>query len=152
MSQGVLSFIGGAVFGAVALFLALGSSTPGPYRSPAVTYTQLLTQVEDGKIARATFAGARVIAEGSNRQKTETLLPSTSVIPQLVDRMTAKGIEINAAPEEHGTTVLSLFLAWLPLLVTYVLFFWGLWITVARPVRDLIRRIDVLVQRVALRT
>ena len=104
----------------IALFNLFQNSNPQP-RANEIAYSQLLTEVEAGRVQKLTIAGKRISGTLTNGDAFETYAPDDA---RLVDRLYDKGVEIEARPpDQEGMTLLSVLISWFPMLLLI-----GVWI------------------------
>ena len=97
----------------VALFnLFQSSSRNGAEQKLA--FSDFLAQVESGQVVDVTIEGNSVSGTLRNGVAFNTYTPDD---PQLVQRLTAQGVRITAAPEESIHPVVRMLLGWLPFIV-----------------------------------
>jgi cell division protease FtsH len=134
----------------IAAFVVLGLVYNNPRTVPSLTrsysYSDFVTAIDDGKIHEVVFRGASITGRFRDGSPFETLAPHTQLLPALTDRLLASKVIVIARPAENDPSeipaAVSAVIAWLPLLVTYALFFIGLWRFVARPVMALARQLE----------
>ncbi|NKB48907.1 MAG: ATP-dependent zinc metalloprotease FtsH [Alphaproteobacteria bacterium] len=97
----------------VALFnLFQSSSRDGA--SQQLAFSDFLAQVESGQVADVTIEGNDVTGTLRNGTSFKTYTPDD---PQLVQRLTDRGVRITAAPERSIHPVLGMLFTWLPFIV-----------------------------------
>ncbi len=87
--------------------------------SRALAYSDFLSQVDKGEVARVTIDGERVDVVTQDNTRYVTIKPQGEV---LTDRLVAKGVEVNAEPQEESG-LMSMISLWLPFLVLI-----GVWV------------------------
>jgi cell division protease FtsH len=87
--------------------------------SRALAYSDFLSQVDKGEVARVTIDGERVDVVTQDNTRYVTIKPQGEV---LTDRLVAKGVEVNAEPQEESG-LMSMVSLWLPFLVLI-----GVWV------------------------
>ncbi len=84
------------------------------------TYSQFLASVEKGEVAQVTIQGSRIFGKQVDGKAFQTFMPrDTDVIKKLTD----KGVEIQAKPEEETPWYMSILISWFPMLLLI-----GIWI------------------------
>jgi cell division protease FtsH len=90
-----------------------------------ITYSQLLTDVDQGKVREVTIAGHDVNGHYSDGRAFYTYAPTS---PGLVDKLYAKNVSITARPQSDGNSwLVTLLVNGLPILL-----FLGVWIFLSR--------------------
>ena len=112
----------------VALFnLFQNSGDRGPARS--VPYSQFLTEVDNGRVSEVTIEGDQITGQYEGGGSFSTFSPGDS---SLIDRLTARDVEINAVPDESGMPGLfQILLSWFPMLLLI-----GVWIFFMRQMQS----------------
>ncbi|OYU19309.1 MAG: cell division protein FtsH [Rhodobacteraceae bacterium PARR1] len=87
--------------------------------SRALAYSDFLSQVDKGEVARVTIDGERVDVVTQDNTRYVTIKPEGEV---LTDRLVAKGVEVNAEPQQESG-LMSMISLWLPFLVLI-----GVWV------------------------
>ena len=90
-----------------------GFSSKG--QAPAIAFSDLLNEVKDGRVEEVLIKGAHIYGRYKNGQNFSSYTPYD---PQLVTKLSDKGVKISAAPpEEEFPSFFQLFLSWLPILL-----------------------------------
>ena len=98
-------------------------------RPNEIAYSQLLTEVEAGRVKELTIAGQRISGTLTSGEDFQTYAPDDA---RLVDRLYDKGVEIQARPpEQEGMTLLSVLISWFPMLLLI-----GVWIFFMRQMQS----------------
>ena len=90
-------------------------------RASEVAYSKFLDEVENNNVKSVEIAG-RVITGvyADNDSRFETYAPDD---PALVSKLEERGVVINASPPTEGSSVLGMFISWLPMFIIL-----GVWI------------------------
>ena len=105
---------------AVALF-NLFNDTSQRTSGASLAYSQFLDMVDNGQITAVTIQGHSITGKNSDTgQSYTTYAPQDN---SLVERLTAKQVQITAAPEEEGSLLMATLLSWFPMLLLI-----GVWI------------------------
>ena len=89
--------------------------------SDKVSFSSFLQNVEDGRVVEVEIQGNNIKGVLSNGTTFNTYAPND---PGLVDKLTAKGVTINASPiEDKMPSLLGILLSWFPMLLLI-----GVWI------------------------
>jgi cell division protease FtsH len=84
------------------------------------TYSQFLTSVDKGEVAKVTIQGSRITGELTDSKTFQTFMPrDTDLIRMLRD----KGVEIRVKPDEETPWYMSVLISWFPMLLLI-----GVWI------------------------
>ncbi|TVV73678.1 ATP-dependent zinc metalloprotease FtsH [Sphingomonas solaris] len=106
---------------ALVLFVSMFDSSSRQPDGTSIAYSEFLARVDEGTVKSAEIAGNVVSGKLTNDQSFKTYAPSD---PQLVDRLTAKGVEFRAKPEEQASFWMILVYQSLPfLLILGIAFF-----------------------------
>ncbi len=90
-------------------------------QSNTIAYSQFLQDVDNGRVKSVTIAGKQIRgAYSDNSGQFETYSPED---PELVGKLEAKGVVIEATPPNEGSSVLGFFINWLPMFIIL-----GVWI------------------------
>lgn len=112
----------------VLLLLALFSlfQTPGQrVSSNDITFSQLLAEVDQGKVRDVVIQGHEITGTMNNGKSFQTYAPSD---PGLVQRLYGKGVSITAKPQgDNLPWYVSLLVSWLPFIALI-----GVWIFLSR--------------------
>ncbi|WP_374371661.1 ATP-dependent metallopeptidase FtsH/Yme1/Tma family protein, partial [Dongia sp.] len=86
-----------------------------------MSYSQFLAQVDGGQIKSVEIRGPNITGMTASGQTFSTYAPED---PKLVENLTAKGVDIKAAPKEDGTSpLMQILISWAPLIIIV-----GVWI------------------------
>lgn len=86
-----------------------------------IAYSKFLEEVENGRVKSVTIAGKQIRGNYTdNSSPFETYAPED---PGLVEKLEARGVEIEATPPTEGSSVLGFFINWLPMFIIL-----GVWI------------------------
>ncbi len=112
----------------VALFnLFQSSSNQGAQQQFA--FSEFLTQLEGGQIARVTIQGNNISGQLSNGTSFRTYAPDD---PMLVQRLLDRNVVIEASPDEESVhPLLAIFVQWLPFLILI-----GVWVFFMRQMQS----------------
>ncbi|MBX6369741.1 MAG: ATP-dependent zinc metalloprotease FtsH [Rhodospirillales bacterium] len=103
----------------VALFnLFQNSSTRGPQSSLA--FSDFLAEVNRGQVADVTIQGKQITGHFTDGRQFQTYSPDD---PNLVSRLTDRGVRISATPPDEGTPLFNILISWFPMLLLI-----GVWI------------------------
>jgi cell division protease FtsH len=112
----------------VLLLLALFSLFQNPTQRPVsndITFSQLLTEVDAGRVRDVLIQGNEIHGTFSDGRSFNTYAPSD---PGLVQRLYGKGVQITAKPQgEQVPWFVSLLVSWLPFVALI-----GVWIFLSR--------------------
>ncbi len=109
------------VLALVTLFQSPGQKTP----TSEISFSQLLTEVDQGHVREVTIAGPDISGRFNDNRAFSTYAPSD---PSLVDTLYKKNVTINAKPPSDGNSwLMTLLVNGLPLLA-----FLGVWIFLSR--------------------
>ncbi|MEC9344175.1 MAG: ATP-dependent zinc metalloprotease FtsH [Pseudomonadota bacterium] len=110
------------------LLVALFNLFQGPTQRSGVSdvpYSKFLEDVNTGKVRSVTISGQQITGVYTDRAgRFETYAPDD---PNLVTKLEAKGIEIQARPPSEGSLLGSVFVTWLPMFIIL-----GVWIFLMR--------------------
>jgi len=104
---------------AVILFSVFNDSSPRT-AGTKLPYSAFMTKVEQQEIKEVTIQGQNITGNTADGVKYTTYSPQDS---NLVERLTAQQVTINAAPEEEGSLLMATLLSWFPMLLLI-----GVWI------------------------
>ncbi|MEM7301006.1 MAG: ATP-dependent zinc metalloprotease FtsH [Pseudomonadota bacterium] len=118
-----------ALWGLIALLLIalfqLFQSSPERSVSSEIAYSQFLEAVDQNRVKSVTIVGEQITGQYTDRTSFKTYAPFD---PELVKRLEAQNIEINARPVSDGSTsIFGVLLNWLPILLLI-----GVWIFIMR--------------------
>ncbi|MBG52109.1 MAG: cell division protein FtsH [Rhodobiaceae bacterium] len=89
--------------------------------SNEITFSQLLADVEAGNVRDVTIAGDTINGHFTDQRSFFTYNPGD---PNLVDRLSARGVEITAKPADDGSpSLIGVLVSWFPMLLLI-----GVWI------------------------
>ncbi len=106
-----------------AIIVVLTMGLYNMFKNPQSTYKQnnniifseFLSEVEDGRVVQVEIQGNNVNGVFSNGQKFSTYVPND---PNLIEKLSEKGVSISAAPlEEKMPSLLGILLSWFPMLL-----------------------------------
>ncbi|TLM66403.1 MAG: ATP-dependent metallopeptidase FtsH/Yme1/Tma family protein [Deltaproteobacteria bacterium] len=80
----------------------------------AVPYSAFLTAVEEGRVAEVVIQGANIEGQFTDKTRFKTYAPND---PELIGRLTAKNVPIEARPDEDRSFWVTLFVSWGPILL-----------------------------------
>ncbi|BBU62833.1 ATP-dependent zinc metalloprotease FtsH [Methylosinus sp. C49] len=115
-----------AIIGLLVVALVMLFQQPGQ-RTPIrdITFSELLTQIDQGRVHDVTIAGNEITGHFSDNRPFSTYAPND---PSLVQRLTAKNVAISARPPADGNSwLMTLLINGLPLIA-----FLGVWIFLSR--------------------
>ncbi|GKX34201.1 MAG: hypothetical protein MnENMB40S_18190 [Rhizobiaceae bacterium MnEN-MB40S] len=101
-----------------------------------VAYSEFVDMVRGGEILRVTLHDRIIEAEGARGVAVVTQVPVSDVPGGLLSELLDKEVMISVANDDPG--LLSLVLAWMPVVIFYV----GLWLLFTRPTLQLLRKVD----------
>jgi len=84
------------------------------------TYSQFLTSVDKGDVAQVTIQGSRIFGKQVDGRTFQTFMPRDT---DVIKKLTEKGVEIQAKPEEETPWYMSILISWFPMLLLI-----GIWI------------------------
>ncbi|MDB5592217.1 ATP-dependent zinc metalloprotease FtsH [Enterovirga sp.] len=94
-----------------------------------IAYSQLLSDAETGRITTVVISGQEISGTYSDGRTFTTYAPFD---PQLISKLAAKGVQINARPPSDSTPwFIALLVNWLPIIV-----FIGAWIFLSRQMQS----------------
>ena len=86
-----------------------------------VTFSKFLNEVDDGRVVEVNIQGNNITGVLSDGSKFKTFSPN---YPNLVEKLSEKGVSINASPlEDKMPSLLGILLSWFPMLLLI-----GVWI------------------------
>ena len=98
----------------VALF-NLFQSDSVQVRGNEISFSQLLTEVESGRVQDVTIAGNKITGHFSDGRNFQTYAPND---PNLVQTLHGKGVKITAKPsEEDVPSLFGVLISWFPMLL-----------------------------------
>jgi len=84
-------------------------------RANEISFSQLLTEVDTGKIGEVTIAGNQITGQYTDGRAFQTYAPDD---PTLVQRLHDKGVKISAKPsEEDVPSLMGVLVSWFPMLL-----------------------------------
>ena len=105
---------------AIIVFLTIGlyNMFKNPQRissNNSITFSEFLTEVDNGRVVQVNIQGKNIKGVLSNGKDFNTYSPDD---PNLVERLTSKGVSITASPiEEKMPSLLGVLLSWFPMLL-----------------------------------
>ncbi len=111
---------------AIIVFLTIGlyNMFKNPQRissNNSITFSEFLTEVDNGRVVQVNIQGKNIKGVLSNGKDFNTYSPDD---PNLVERLTSKGVSITASPiEEKMPSLLGVLLSWFPMLLLI-----GVWV------------------------
>ena len=100
------------------LFQGPGSSSGGGRQ--AVAYSDFLNDVQNGQVTDVDIQGQTVSGHFRDGRSFTTYTPND---PQLISKLTERGVRVNAKPPEENSPLFSIFISWFPMLLLI-----GVWI------------------------
>jgi len=82
--------------------------------SKSVPYSAFLTAVEEGRVAEVVIQGSDIEGQFTDKTRFKTFAPND---PELIGRLTAKNVPIEARPDEDRSFWVTLFVSWGPILL-----------------------------------
>ena len=84
-------------------------------RANDISFSQLLTEVDNGKIGEVTIAGSQITGQFTDGRAFQTYAPND---PTLVKRLYDKNVKISAKPsEEDVPSLMGVLVSWFPMLL-----------------------------------
>jgi len=105
---------------AVVLMSVFNSFNPGSGGPQEVAYSQFLQDVQSGAVSKVKIQGNTITGVTEDGRKFTTYNPNDS---ELVNDLLAHKVKIEAAPPEHQSLLMQIFISWFPFLLLI-----GLWI------------------------
>jgi cell division protease FtsH len=105
------------------IFLLFQAISNGKENVSNISYSDFLSDVDNGKVASVVIRGFTVEGVTLDGRMFTTYDPRD---PELVKRLIAKNVKIMAGPNEEHSTLLHLFISWLPLLILGGIWFFAL--------------------------
>ncbi|MGC6512838.1 MAG: ATP-dependent zinc metalloprotease FtsH [Parvibaculales bacterium] len=93
----------------------------GASQKNEITFSQFLSEVESGNVMRVTMNGDKVSGQTSDGMQFSTYVPPND--PNLVERLTERGVMISVKPVDRGPTLLGILISWFPMLLLI-----GVWV------------------------
>jgi cell division protease FtsH len=113
----------------VALFNLFQTSSSNRMAQSNIAFSDLLTEVEQGKVADVMIKGPNVSGHFQDGRSFTTYVPPES---NLVSRLVEKGVRVNAvADDSNSPSVLGVLLSWFPMLLLI-----GVWIFFMRQMQS----------------
>jgi cell division protease FtsH len=84
------------------------------------TYSQFLTAVDKGEVAKVTIQGNRITGDQTDGKAFQSFMPRDT---DLIRMLREKGVEIRVKPEEETPWYMSILISWFPMLLLI-----GVWI------------------------
>lgn len=141
MSRNQYALVGAIVLFLIVLLINL-FTIPGPSRVYQVlAYSAFLDHVEKGEVRQVLMRGNQLTGFLKDGTSFTTYVPHAE---KTIDLLLAKKVEIDAGPPDDAPTFLSLFIAWLPL----ILLLGSLWVFVSRPLVRIERHLQHLEQTI----
>jgi cell division protease FtsH len=104
----------------VVLFHMFGDATSRTAQTQ-MAYSSFLAKVNEGSVSDVTIRGPDITGHTTDGQAFSTYAPDD---PKLVENLSAKGVEIKAAPQDDGMSpLMALLINWAPLIIIV-----GIWI------------------------
>tara|TARA_B100001123_G_scaffold296213_1_gene330435 strand:- start:142 stop:558 length:417 start_codon:yes stop_codon:yes gene_type:complete len=111
------------VMWAVIVFLTIGlyNMFKNPQNSISqknnIIFSDFLTEVDNGRVVQVEIQGNNISGIMSNGEKFTTFSPND---PNLIEKLSDKGVSISASPlEEKMPSLLGVLLSWFPMLIAY---------------------------------
>jgi cell division protease FtsH len=102
------------------------SSSRGP--ETPLAFSEFVAEVKAGQVNNVTIKGNAITGNYADGRAFRTYAPND---PTLVERLTARGVRITAAPPSDGPSILSVLLSWFPFLLLI-----GVWIFFMRQMQS----------------
>ena len=96
----------------IALFNLFQNQTPQG-AADEIAYSKFLDEVETGRVKSVVIAGKQIT--GTYSDNSGGFVTFSPEDPQLVTKLEAKGVEIEATPPNEGSALASFFFNWLPI-------------------------------------
>ena len=93
---------------------------PSQGSSQAVPYSTFLENVETGQVKNVTIQGRTITGNYNGGNAFSTYAPDD---PNLIEKLTARGVSVEAKPIEDDGTLMSILIGWFPMLLLI-----GVWI------------------------
>ncbi|MCR5225564.1 MAG: ATP-dependent zinc metalloprotease FtsH [Alphaproteobacteria bacterium] len=88
-----------------------------------MSYSEFLTELDSGRVATVSIHGLNIDGLTTDGRAFSTYDPRD---PELVKKLLAKNVKVSAAPNNENSSLLQLFLSWLPLLIFGAIWFFAL--------------------------
>ncbi len=105
------------------------------FQSPSVrgtgtsmAYSDFLNDVNNGQVVDVTIQGSNISGHTREGRSFTTYSPND---PNMVSKLTEKGVRVTAAPQDEGNPLFSIFVAWFPMLLLI-----GVWIFFMRQMQS----------------
>ena len=82
--------------------------------SNEISFSQLLNEVDQGRVRDVTISGSQINGHFSDGRGFQTYAPND---PSLVQRLYGKGVSIAAKPPSEELSILSVLMSWFPMLL-----------------------------------
>ncbi|MDR0580779.1 MAG: ATP-dependent zinc metalloprotease FtsH [Holosporaceae bacterium] len=105
------------------VFLLFQAFNNGRENTTSITYSDFLSDVGNGKVSSVVIRGSAIEGIALDGRLFSTYNPND---PELVRRLIAKNVKIMAGPNEEHSTLLHVFLSWLPLIILGGIWFFAL--------------------------
>lgn len=105
------------------VFLLFQAFNNGRENITSITYSDFLSDVDNGKVSSVVIHGSAIEGITLDGHLFSTYDPND---PELVKKLIAKNIKIMAGPSEEHSTLLHVFLSWLPLIILGGIWFFAL--------------------------
>jgi cell division protease FtsH len=105
------------------IFLLFQAFNSGKESIPNIAYSEFLNDVDNGKVSAVIIRGLTIEGTTLDGRVFATYDPRD---PELVKKLIAKNVQIIASPNEEHSTLMHLFLSWLPLLILGGIWFFAL--------------------------
>ncbi len=102
-----------------------GGTQHGPQ---GVAYSDFVSEMNNGHIRSVTIAGHQITGVQTDGRPFQTYTPDD---PSLVQRLTDKGVQVSAKPDDDGVNLMHLVLSWFPMLLIV-----GVWIFFMRQMQS----------------
>jgi cell division protease FtsH len=79
-----------------------------------IAYSQLLSEVEQGRVRDVTISGRTITGSYNDNTTFRTFAPDD---PNLVSNLSERGVSITARPEQEGYSLFSILISWFPMLL-----------------------------------
>ena len=93
-----------------------------------VAYSDFVAEMNNGHIRAVTIAGHQINGTQTDGRAFQTYTPDD---PSLVQRLTDKGVQVSAKPDDDGVNLMHLVLSWFPMLLIV-----GVWIFFMRQMQS----------------
>ena len=93
-----------------------------------MAYSDFVSEMNNGHIRSVTIAGHQITGMETDQRAFQTYTPDD---PTLVQRLTDKGVQVTAKPDDDGVNLMHLVLSWFPMLLIV-----GVWIFFMRQMQS----------------